>query len=212
MSDQNSITKQLVNAIRFFGFRFWTPATSSNFSYRFERDEILITSSGVDKSQIEEHDFLWVGRYGEPHDTKNNQDQKLNLKPSAETLIHTFIYDHDKKAKCVLHTHSVFSTLLSERMFLDGEISFEGLEILKAFEGVTTHLDRLSFPIVDNDQDMKVICRKLETLYDQGRLRHGFFIRGHGLYAWGEDVAKAKARVEAMEFLLELRWRELQVG
>ena len=32
---------------------------------------------------------------------------------------------------------------------------------------------------------------------------HGFLLRRHGLYAWGNDLAQAKRHVEILEFLLE---------
>ena len=33
---------------------------------------------------------------------------------------------------------------------------------------------------------------------------HGFLLRRHGLYTWGEDVAQAKRHLEIVEFLLEV--------
>jgi methylthioribulose-1-phosphate dehydratase len=36
-------------------------------------------------------------------------------------------------------------------------------------------------------------------------------ISGHGLYAWGDDLAMAKRHLEILEFLLEQHWRELQL-
>jgi methylthioribulose-1-phosphate dehydratase len=39
----------------------------------------------------------------------------------------------------------------------------------------------------------------------------GILISGHGLYAWGDDLAMAKRHLEILEFLLEQHWRELQL-
>jgi len=33
---------------------------------------------------------------------------------------------------------------------------------------------------------------------------HGFLLRRHGLYTWGEDLAQAKRHLEILEFLLEV--------
>ncbi len=41
---------------------------------------------------------------------------------------------------------------------------------------------------------------------------HGFLIAGHGLYAWGRDVAEARRHVEGFEFLCECLWQEMLVG
>ena len=38
--------------------------------------------------------------------------------------------------------------------------------------------------------------------------RHGFLIRGHGLYTWGADLREADRHVEILEFLFERRTRE----
>jgi methylthioribulose-1-phosphate dehydratase len=32
---------------------------------------------------------------------------------------------------------------------------------------------------------------------------HGFLIRRHGLYTWGQDLAEAKRHLETLEFLFE---------
>ena len=32
---------------------------------------------------------------------------------------------------------------------------------------------------------------------------HGFLLKQHGLYTWGENLAEAKRHVEIFEFLLE---------
>jgi methylthioribulose-1-phosphate dehydratase len=34
-------------------------------------------------------------------------------------------------------------------------------------------------------------------------------LAGHGLYAWGSDLAQARRHLEILEFLLEQQWRQL---
>jgi methylthioribulose-1-phosphate dehydratase len=36
---------------------------------------------------------------------------------------------------------------------------------------------------------------------------HGFLIRAHGLYTWGEDIQEARRHLEILEFLLEVEGR-----
>jgi methylthioribulose-1-phosphate dehydratase len=36
---------------------------------------------------------------------------------------------------------------------------------------------------------------------------HGFLLRGHGLYTWGDDLTQARRHVEIFEFLLETTGR-----
>jgi methylthioribulose-1-phosphate dehydratase len=40
-------------------------------------------------------------------------------------------------------------------------------------------------------------------------LRHGFLIRGCGLYTWGRDLDEARRHVESFEFLFEVVGRRL---
>ena len=57
-------------------------------------------------------------------------------------------------ADAVLHTHSIWSTLLSDRHAAAGGLAIEGYEMLKGLEGVATHEHREWIPILENDQDM----------------------------------------------------------
>jgi len=48
-------------------------------------------------------------------------------------------------------------------------------------------------------------------LASQTPLLPAFYIRGHGLYAWGGTMAQAEACVEACEFLLACALEELKL-
>jgi methylthioribulose-1-phosphate dehydratase len=45
----------------------------------------------------------------------------------------------------------------------------------------------------------------------QGRA-HGVLLSHHGLYTWGQSVAEARRRLEALEFLFEVEGRRLLGG
>ena len=80
----------------------------------------------------------------------------------------------------------------------------------KAFAGVTSHEDTLSLVVFDNDQDMDALAKRVEEAWASGRFTlPGFLIRGHGLTAWGSDLASAKRHVEGFEFLLQCAWQEM---
>ena len=49
-----------------------------------------------------------------------------------------------------------------------------------------------------------------ETL-NQHKGAHGFLLRRHGLYTWGENLAQAKRHIEILEFLLETMGRTLHL-
>lgn len=187
---------ELVRTILFFSERNWVPATSSNFSFKEDDNTIIISRSGVDKSVFSTSDLIAIDRKGAligPKDSKS----------SAETLIHCKLYDFYPNCQSVLHTHSVYGTVLSRLHAKDGHISFSGYEVQKAFKGIDTHESETIIPIIANDQDMQRFAGELEKLLKKSSNIPGFLIEGHGLYAWGESIAEAKRVIEALEFLFE---------
>jgi methylthioribulose-1-phosphate dehydratase len=103
----------------------------------------------------------------------------------------------------VLHTHSVFSTVLSDRHAAAGGLAIEGYEMLKGLEGVSTHEHREWMPILENDQDMPRLAARVHDTLAQHPACHAFLLRRHGLYTWGETLPQAVRHVEIVEFLLE---------
>ena len=71
-------------------------------------------------------------------------------------------------------------------------------------------LRELRVPVLPNSQDMPALAAMVEAELDRGPL-WGYLIEGHGLYAWGRDMAEARRHLEAFEFLLdcELELRRL---
>ncbi len=53
----------------------------------------------------------------------------------------------------------------------------------------------------ENTQDMQALAQQLKADWAQLPLQWGFLVRGHGLYAWGRDMAEAKRHLEGLEFL-----------
>lgn len=180
----------------------WTPATSSNFSMRLDDRHAAITVSGRDKGRLTESDIMVVDFDGRPVGAAH--------RPSAETLLHTQLYRRFPDVGCVLHTHSRTQTVASRLFALAGSVRLEGYELLKAFAGNTTHEMAVDVPVLPNSQDMPALAARVESLLDKGPL-WGYLIDGHGLYAWGRDMAEARRHLEAFEFLLacELDLRRL---
>jgi methylthioribulose-1-phosphate dehydratase len=107
----------------------------------------------------------------------------------------------------VLHTHSQAGTLLSQWALPQGGLNLEDLEMLKGLEGISSHASQVNLPVLANDQDLARLSAAAAPLLPQAP--QGILIAGHGLYAWGEDLARAKRHLEILEFLLEQRWRQL---
>ena len=181
----------------------WTPATSSNFSHRLDERHAAITISGRDKARLGESDIMVVDFDGKAVGSTH--------RPSAETLLHTQLYRRDPAIGCVLHTHSRTQTVASRLYAGAGHVRLEGYELLKAFAGNSTHDTELDLPVLPNTQDMRTLAAQVDALLDRGHM-WGYLIDGHGLYAWGRDMAEARRHLEAFDFLLgcELELRQLR--
>jgi len=180
-----------------FHARGWALGTSGNFSAVIKREplRLVITSTGLDKGELEAGQFLEIDEDAEV--------LRGNGKPSAEALLHLAIV-RSVGAGAVLHTHSVSSTVLSGKHARRGGIALEGYEMLKGLGGVRTHKHREWLPILENSQDMVELAERVsQTLHKEPRI-HGFLLQEHGLYTWGENVAEAKRHVEILEFLMEV--------
>jgi methylthioribulose-1-phosphate dehydratase len=194
------LAAELLEAIRFFNQKGWSPATSTNYSVRSPNPtEYIISRSGVDKSKFALSDLILINPKGEVLAPFN----KPGIKSSAETEIHTHIYEKYPEIKCVLHTHSVLGTVLSQKFVTEKQIRFEGYEIQKGLEGNMTHELESILPIVPNSQDMRDILKNMDHHFVEKPSIHGFLIAGHGLYTWGKDIATAKRHIETYEFLFE---------
>lgn len=187
--------------------RGWSLGTSSNYSVVIGREplELIVTSSGMDKGRLERCDFVRVGADGCP--ACDGQP-----KSSAETLLHV-VAAEQPDVGAVLHTHSVWATLLSDLFFSAGGFEIEGYEMLKGLAGITTHETSLWVEIFDNTQDIPTLADRVASrLTDADQpLRHGYLIRRHGLYTWGRDLAEARRHIEIFEFLLECVARRLML-
>jgi methylthioribulose-1-phosphate dehydratase len=190
---------QLCEVGKLFFERGWSVGTSSNYSTILGRDplDLLITASGKDKGRLTRDDFVRVGPDGVPN-------QSGQPKASAETLLHVTIAE-SLDVGCILHTHSVWATELSQLFFDEGAVRIEGYEMLKGLTGVDTHDYQLSLEIFDNTQDIPELSQRVrERFTDELRpMTHGFLLRRHGLYTWGRDGEEARRHVEIIEFLLE---------
>lgn len=189
----------LIKAGQFIGAQGWVRATGGNFSVRVDSAHCMITRSGRDKSQLCEQDFMIC--------TMHNQAIDASLLPSAETPIHTTLYQLDSQIGAILHCHSVVSTVLSRAT--QGDLILQGYEMQKSLVGNNTHAEQVIIPIFDNDQDMDALADQVQKRYSkESNPQPGFLVRGHGLYAWGKDVQSALRHVEGLEFLFACAWQE----
>ena len=199
--DQVEIARQLCASCRLFGERQWCLATSGNFSARINQKQFLISKSGREKSALEPDDLMLCDISGVAMNAEH--------KPSAETPLHACLYQLNEHIGAVLHTHSVAATVLSRAA--KSHIKITGFEMQKAFDDIDSHEQTVTVPVFDNNQDMEVLAKRVTSAWQEGSIAApGFLIRGHGLYAWGADVATARRHVEGFEFLFECLLNELK--
>ena len=196
----------LVAAGRRFDARGWVLGTSGNFSEVIARDPVrlAITRSGAHKGALTPDDILEIDGAGTPVRTGSGR-------PSAETQLHLEIAAA-RHTGAIMHTHSIWSTLLSDRGAADGGIAIEGYEMLKGLDGISTHEHREWIPILDNDQDMVRLAAKVAGTLREHPACHAFLLRRHGMYTWGETLSQAVRHVEIVEFLLEAVARTEEVA
>jgi len=124
-------------------------------------------------------------------------------RPSAEARLHLEIARR-RSAGAVLHTHSIWSTVLSDRHASSQGLAIEGYEMLKGLAGVSTHAHHEWVPIIENDQDMDRLAAEVADTLDRHPAAHAFLLRRHGMYTWGDTLPEAIRHVEIVEFLLEV--------
>ena len=197
MNQIELLKEEIASTIREYNSKGWSPATSTNYSFKFENSDIFVSRSGVDKSKFIASDFITVDNSGKP------TGEFIHSTPSAETLIHCVLYDLFPETGVVLHSHSVYPVLISN--LEKNGIQFEGYEVQKGFAGQTTHNNSVEVPIFDNTQDMiefsEVLRNNKEKLSN-----HTFIMRKHGTYAWGKDLFEAKRHLETLEYLCQCEW------
>ncbi|HEV2829811.1 MAG TPA: methylthioribulose 1-phosphate dehydratase, partial [Pyrinomonadaceae bacterium] len=162
---------------------------------------LAMSPSGVDKGELVAAQILMIDEHG-------GVLSEHGSKPSDESSLHIAIVK-ECGAGAVLHTHSIWNTVLSDLHADEGGLAIEGYEMLKGLHGVKTHQQREWLPIIENSQDMLELAANVGDTLRKHREAHGFLLRGHGLYTWGGDPVEAKRHVEILEFLLEVVGRTL---
>ena len=206
MADRvEQIAKDLAAVAKGFHARGWLLGTSGNLSAVVQREPLWIamSASGVDKGELRPEHVLSI-------DENARVIGQDGGKPSDESLLHIRIVK-ERGAGAVLHTHSIWNTILSDVYAVHGGLKIEGYEMLKGLQGVRTHEHAEWLPIIENSQDMPALADTIGETLNKHRDAHGFLLRRHGLYSWGDNLAQAKRHIEILEFLFETIGRTLRI-
>ena len=201
-----AVAREIAALSQRFYARSWVLGTSGNFSVVIQRSplRLAITASAQDKGGLRPSHVLQV-------DARGKAIGRTRLRPSAETRLHLEIIRR-RNAGSVLHTHSIWGTVLSDRYAASGGLEISGYEMLKGLSGVTSHDHREWVPVVDNDQDMDRLAGIVGEVLDRRPESHAILLKRHGLYTWGDTLADASRHVEILEFLFETVIRTASLG
>ncbi len=159
---------------------------------------IYIKASGIFTRQCKKKDIVKVKLLN----SKNNSHQKL-LKPSVDTDIHKELYKYLKNVKCIIHTHSEYSTIIAQSNI---EPHCYG----------TTHADYFYDKIPLSDKIYKVNKDRYEyqlgksiisRLKKSNKYNPGILLRDHGLIAWGKNEQEAINNLIAIEFICRIYFK-----
>lgn len=212
MSYADQQAEPLAECVRRFNARGWCEGTSGNYSVVVDRSPVtlLITSTSINKRTTSVDDLMLINDHAHPLGAAEIRlhwpeaaSTCAGLQPSSEALLHTTLVAC-ADAGSVLHTHSVWGTLLGHTFASAGKLEITGYEMIKGIAGHHSHEDTLVVPILPNSQDMQPLADAFREYLAREPGCRGFLIAGHGLYTWGKDLAEAERHVEIYEFLFKV--------
>ena len=157
-------------------------ATSGNVSMRLEGDEkeglIAVTPAGTDYETMTPEDIVVVD-----YDVDVIEGDTV---PSSESLTHVAVYKARSDISAVIHTHSIYASVLA----VAGVPLPPILDELIAYLGGPVEVAEYGFPSTE-DLGEKAIQAMGE--------RNAVFIRNHGVLAAGRDMPDALRACELVE-------------
>ncbi len=168
-----------------------TKGTGGNLSiYNRERKLMAISPSGLDYFETAPEDVVIMDLEGNIVDGSR--------KPSSEFALHSIFYKNRSDIDAVIHTHSVFSTVLATLR--------EGLpasSYLVAYSGMDVRCAEYasfgSSELADN-------------AYEAMKDRYAVFLANHGLVAGALDLPNAFNIAEEIEHCAEIYYRARSIG
>ncbi|WAJ43583.1 S-methyl-5-thioribose-1-phosphate isomerase [Mycobacterium sp. Aquia_216] len=184
------VEQQIAALARSLYAQGWMPGTAGNISVRTGHT-VVITGSGLSKGELTADDMVRV-------DVADSRPLSGTRRPSAETAIHTAIY-RATHAQAVVHIHPPHATARS--IGAPDTLRFSGYELTKGFRPGPF----VDIPVFANHSDVSRIGAEIERhLTNHPDEAPVLFIAGHGVTAWGDDLAQARDRAECLEAICEL--------
>ena len=214
--DLDAPARQIALMARGFYERGWMLGTSGSISIKVADEPLalIVTVSGKDKGALGPEDILSVrdegaifAALGDPK-AASEAFYAGRPRPSGETLVHEAIYRRLAEVGAVTHVHTIDNTLCSQLAPPSG-LTLDGLEMLKGI-GQWTPGASVCVPVVDNDPHIPTLAALVAEAANP-RVP-GVLVRGHGIYVWGQDLARAGRHTEIFEFLVAWAIKARTVG
>lgn len=186
---------ELIDAASYFHAQGWMLGTAGNLSAKMPDNSFWITASGKSKGKLTQNDFVRVYADG------NIQAPfGASVKPSAETSIHSCIYELFPDAQACYHVHSVDANLVSH--FVKGdELPLPPLEMIKGL-GIWEENPDCVMPLFNNHLKVPQIADDIKTRFlAQKPQIPALLIRNHGVTVWANSLETARNYIEITEFV-----------
>ena len=169
-----------------------TKGTSGNISI-FDRKNgyIAISPSGMNYEEIIPEDVVVI-------DLDKNIIE-VNIKPSSESDLHIAIYKSKPEANSVVHTHSMFCTVLSTLNMP-----------IKSVHYVIADCGSAEVPVapyrIYGSEDLAI------SVVNTIGKSNACLLANHGMVACGDNLKSAFGLASTCEWVAEIQWRALSVG
>ena len=169
-----------------------TKGTAGNLSIICrEKGLVAITPSGIPYDAMTPQDVVVVDVDG----TIREGDRK----PSSELGLHLAIYRKNETAGAIVHTHSLYCTVLSCLG-----------EPIQAVHYVLASTGADSVPVVSYaTYGTEELAEKVS---EQMRVYRAVLMGNHGFVCCGEDLKEALSMAETCEWVAELQWKCMLAG
>lgn len=179
-----NVKKDIINICKYLAEKNFMLATDGNISCKIDKNTILITPKQKSKSVLTINDLVVLDLNGEKISGKNF--------PSGEYKLHIMVYKYRNDVKAIIHTHPLFSTVLSVlNIKLDKPILPE--VVLLVGEKIPT-VEYGTFYTED------LVNKVKKYIFDS----NAFLLEKHGLLTFGESLEEAFFRTLKVEQLAKV--------
>ncbi|ORY80399.1 putative methylthioribulose-1-phosphate dehydratase-like protein, partial [Protomyces lactucae-debilis] len=170
---------------------------------------IYLTPSGVQKERLAPAQ-LFVFHTGDTTSSPYWAYQPAGMKPSSSNEVFLWLHQHHE-AKCVIHTHSLYSNLATRQPQQTNEDTWWTIDNQEYLKGIPSYpeshcyknTDNLHIPIIPNKPTEAELSPDLREAARKNKVPC-ILVKNHGAYHFGKSWEQTKMSAECLEYLFEL--------